>query len=84
MKTMIAPAESAPVPQKLDQRAGKYLTFGLGNEEFAIQVLPVREIMGIQEITIGSQTPGYIKGVLNLRGKVIPMATKLVDSPKHS
>jgi chemotaxis signal transduction protein len=46
MKTMIAPAESAPAPQKQDQPAGKYLTFGLGNEEFAIQVLPVREITG--------------------------------------
>jgi purine-binding chemotaxis protein CheW len=73
MKTMTAPAESAPAPRKLDQRAGKYLTFGLGNEEFAIQVLPVREIMGIQEITLVPQTPGYIKGVLNLRGRVVPM-----------
>ncbi|MGD0435208.1 MAG: chemotaxis protein CheW [Bryobacteraceae bacterium] len=59
--------------QKVDQRAGKYLTFGLGNEEFAIQVLRVREIMGVQQITAVPQTPGYVKGVINLRGKVIPV-----------
>jgi purine-binding chemotaxis protein CheW len=66
-----APAPSAPA--KTDQRAGKYLTFALGNEEFAIQVLRVREIMGVQEITAVPQTPTYVKGVINLRGKVVPV-----------
>jgi purine-binding chemotaxis protein CheW len=66
-----APAPSAPA--KIDPRAGKYLTFTLGREEFAIQVLRVREIMGVQEITAVPQTPGYVKGVINLRGKVIPV-----------
>lgn len=56
-----------------DHRTGKYLTFLLGREEFAIQVLKVREIMGIQDITAVPQTPSYIKGVINLRGKVIPV-----------
>lgn len=56
-----------------DQRVGKYLTFLLGHEEFAIRVLKVREIMGIQDITAVPQTPGYVKGVINLRGKVIPV-----------
>jgi len=56
-----------------DQRAGKYLTFLLGREEFAIRVLKVREIMGIQDITAVPQTPAYVKGVINLRGKVIPV-----------
>jgi purine-binding chemotaxis protein CheW len=73
MSTMIAPAGSNPASQKQDRRVGKYLTFGLGKEEFAIQVLHVREIMGIQEITAVPQTPGYVKGVLNLRGKVVPV-----------
>ena len=73
MGTMTATTPSNPASQKVDPRAGKYLTFGLGNEEFAIQVLRVREIMGIQEITAVPQTPGYVKGVLNLRGKVIPV-----------
>jgi purine-binding chemotaxis protein CheW len=55
------------------QRAGKYLTFELAREEFGIQVLQVREIMGIQDVTAVPQTPAYVKGVINLRGKVIPV-----------
>jgi purine-binding chemotaxis protein CheW len=56
-----------------DTRPGKYLTFHLANEEFGIRVLKVREIMGLQEITAVPQTPAHIKGVINLRGKVIPV-----------
>src|ERR1051326_8753850 len=56
-----------------DARSGKYLTFLLANEEFGIRVLKVREIMGMQEITAVPQTPSYIKGVINLRGKVVPV-----------
>ena len=63
----------SPAPGKADRRAGKYLTFGLGKEEFAIEVLRVREIIGAQEITAVPQAPGYVKGVINLRGKVIPV-----------
>jgi purine-binding chemotaxis protein CheW len=62
-----------PTSAKSDVRAGKYLTFGLGKEEFAIQVMRVREIMGVQEITAVPQTPECVKGVINLRGKVIPV-----------
>jgi purine-binding chemotaxis protein CheW len=56
-----------------DIRAGKYLIFHLGEEEFGIQVQKVREIMGVQNITRVPQTPAYVKGVINLRGKVIPV-----------
>jgi purine-binding chemotaxis protein CheW len=63
------PSQAAPA----DARAGKYLTFHLANEEFGIRVLKVREIMGLQEITAVPQTPSYIKGVFNLRGKVVPV-----------
>src|SRR3954471_15656741 len=56
-----------------DSRAGKYLTFHLSNEEFGIRVLKVREIMGLQDITAVPQTPMHIKGVINLRGKVVPV-----------
>ena len=56
-----------------DVRAGKYLTFRLGREEFGIGVLQVREIVGLQEITAVPHTPGHVKGVINLRGKVIPV-----------
>jgi len=57
----------------LDPRAGKYLTFCLGREEFAVRVMNVREIIGIQDITTVPQTPACVKGVINLRGKVIPV-----------
>jgi purine-binding chemotaxis protein CheW len=62
----------APASQT-DGRAGKYLSFDLAGEEFAIRVLKVREIMGLQEITSVPQTPVHIKGVINLRGKIIPV-----------
>ncbi|WP_321475368.1 chemotaxis protein CheW [uncultured Paludibaculum sp.] len=55
------------------KRQGKYLVFHLGREEFGVHVLKVREIMGIQEITSVPQTPAFVKGVINLRGKVIPV-----------
>ena len=61
------------VMMKTDDRAGKYLTFKLGEEEFGVRVIKVREIMGIQQITAVPQTPDYLKGVINLRGKVIPV-----------
>lgn len=55
------------------QRQGKYLVFHLANEEFGVQVLKVREIMGLQEITPVPQMQSFVKGVINLRGKVIPV-----------
>lgn len=58
---------------RADTRPGKYLTFQLSNEEFGVRVLKVREIMGLQEITAVPQTPAHVKGVINLRGKVIPV-----------
>jgi len=54
-------------------RTGKYLVFQLANEEFGVHVLKVREIMGLQDITAVPQTPAYVKGVINLRGKVVPV-----------
>lgn len=54
-------------------RDGKYLVFQLGREEFGIRVLQVREIMGMQEITQIPRTASEVKGVINLRGKVIPV-----------
>ncbi len=53
--------------------AGKYLTFGLAEEDYGLEILKVREIFGMMEVTAVPQTPGYIKGVINLRGKVIPV-----------
>ncbi len=53
--------------------AGKYLTFALGKEEYGLEILKVMEIIGIMEITSVPQVPEYVKGVINLRGKVIPV-----------
>tara|TARA_Y100000294_G_scaffold121979_1_gene113429 strand:+ start:78 stop:578 length:501 start_codon:yes stop_codon:yes gene_type:complete len=52
---------------------GKYLTFFLSNEEYGLEILKVREIISVMEITSVPQTPDFIKGVINLRGKVIPV-----------
>jgi purine-binding chemotaxis protein CheW len=56
-----------------EELVGKYLTFALGNEEYSVPVLKVREIIKIMHITAVPQVPEYIKGVVNLRGKVIPV-----------
>jgi purine-binding chemotaxis protein CheW len=69
----ISPAAQPILPPDLGQRAGKYLIFHLGTEEFGTEVLKVREIMGLQDITTVPQVPPYVKGVINLRGKVIPV-----------
>ena len=52
-------------------RGGKYLTFALGNEEFGLEILKVREIIGYMQITALPRTPAYVKGVVNLRGQVV-------------
>ena len=54
-------------------REGKYLTFSLAEEEYGIGILKVKEIIGIMPITDVPRTPYYVKGVINLRGKVIPI-----------
>jgi purine-binding chemotaxis protein CheW len=53
--------------------AGKYLTVVLGDEAYGIAVLKVREIIRVQKITHVPQMPAYVKGVINLRGRVIPV-----------
>lgn len=58
----------------LGAKAGRYLTFQLGEESYGISVLKVREIIQMQPITSIPRTPEYMKGVINLRGKVIPVA----------
>lgn len=53
--------------------AGRYLTFQLGQESYGVAVMRVREIIRMTEITSVPQLPAHIKGVINLRGKVIPI-----------
>jgi purine-binding chemotaxis protein CheW len=57
----------------MGKREGKYLTFSLANEEYGIGILKIKEIIGMMPITTVPQTPLFVKGVINLRGKVIPV-----------
>jgi purine-binding chemotaxis protein CheW len=57
----------------LTDREGKYLTFTLASEDYGIGILKIKEIIGMMPITSVPQTPSYVKGVVNLRGKVIPV-----------
>jgi purine-binding chemotaxis protein CheW len=65
-------------------RGGKYLTFALGKEEYGLEILKVREIIGYMDITAVPRTPEYVKGVINLRGQVISvidLRTKFAMAP---
>ena len=57
----------------MEDREGKYLTFSLAKEEYGIGVLKVKEIIGMMPVTTVPRTPEYVRGVINLRGKVIPV-----------
>lgn len=57
----------------MTDREGKYLTFSLANEEYGIGILKIKEIIGMMSITTVPRTPEFMKGVINLRGKVIPV-----------
>lgn len=56
-----------------DTLKGKYLIFSIGKEEYGIEIRYVTEIVGIQAITVVPELAAYIKGVINLRGKIIPV-----------
>src|SRR5215469_826105 len=73
MHSIVASQTETSGVNQADLRTGKYLTFQLGREEFGVRVLKVREIIGMQEITAVPQTPAHVKGVFNLRGKVVPV-----------
>ncbi len=57
----------------LAAKAGKYLTFKLGVEEYGLEILKVQEIIKMMDITKVPRTPEFVRGVINLRGKVIPV-----------
>lgn len=54
-------------------RAGKYLTFSLGSEHYGVEIARVQEIVGLLPVTRVPRLPGFIAGVVNLRGRVIPV-----------
>jgi len=67
------PLTEAAHEDAIDELEGKYLTFSLAGEEYGIGILKIKEIIGMLPITDVPQTPEYVKGVINLRGKVIPV-----------
>lgn len=64
-------AEQTTEPEANNVREGKYLTFNLGEEQYGLGILTVQEIIQMMKITTVPQTPDYIKGIINLRGRVI-------------
>ena len=56
-----------------DTQKGKFLTFSVGKESYGIEIKFVTEIIGIQDITEVPELPNYVKGIINLRGKIIPV-----------
>lgn len=56
-----------------DTQKDKYLTFKLGNDSFGIEITYVTEIIGLQKITDVPDLPDYVNGIINLRGKIIPV-----------
>ncbi len=61
------------VSQARVPEGGKFLTFLMANEKYGLEILKVREIMGMMDVTSIPTTPAFIRGVINLRGKVIPV-----------
>lgn len=73
---MAARADSNAVAEISDFQknlAGKYLTFYLAEEEYAVEILKVQEIIQMQSVTKVPKVPGFVRGIINLRGKVIPI-----------
>lgn len=85
--TLDAPKTSGAVAdQDAGERGGKFLTFFLAGEEYGLEILKVHEIIGMMPITSVPRTSPFIKGVINLRGKIIPIVDlrlKLEMDPKE-
>jgi len=64
---------SSPTTTQAKSAAGEYLTFVLGTEEYGLEILKVQEIRGYDAVTQIANTPDFIKGVVNLRGKIVPI-----------
>jgi purine-binding chemotaxis protein CheW len=71
--TRSQPTEHRPAAEAGGAKDGKFLTFELAGEHYGLEILKVREIIGMMDITPVPQTPHFVKGLINLRGKVIPV-----------
>jgi purine-binding chemotaxis protein CheW len=72
-----------PIEREEDTQHGRYLTFALGRESFGLEISYVKEIVGMQPITQMPEVPAYVKGIINLRGKIIPVIDMCVKFGKE-
>ncbi len=74
----------AELQQELeDTQRGRFLTFALGNEDFGIEIKYVTEIVGLQPISQLPEVPAFIKGIINLRGRIIPVVDVRIKFKKE-
>ncbi len=80
METGSAPAVDQPVESEIPGEEGtsltgtqQFVTFAIGNEEYAVDIMKVREIQAWTEVTVLPNQPSYMRGVLNLRGIIVPI-----------
>ena len=73
MAEATAQASVVEINEAIAAKAGKYLTFTLASEIYGLEILKVQEIIQMQDITVVPNMPKFIRGVINLRGKVIPV-----------
>jgi purine-binding chemotaxis protein CheW len=71
--TLTRPTGTTQQNAVIGDHGGKYLTFRLDDEEYGVEILKVRELIGMMDITAVPRMPTYMKGVINLRGNVIPV-----------
>ena len=71
--TATTPTKTTAGTTDASARAGRYLTFSMAREEYGLEILKVQEIIGMMNVTRVPRTPDFIRGVINLRGKVIPV-----------
>ncbi|MCH8027644.1 MAG: purine-binding chemotaxis protein CheW [candidate division Zixibacteria bacterium] len=69
----LAKSQAGDPGQNGNEMGGKFLTFYIGEEEYGLEILSVHEIIGIMDVTAVPRTPRHILGVINLRGKIIPI-----------
>lgn len=72
-QAMQAAAAAAPAASTTSNEANEFLTFTLGKEEYGIEILKVQEIRGYDAVTTIANAPAFIKGVINLRGTIVPV-----------
>lgn len=76
-QTTVTVAKTGQEAQEINQvkalKGGKFLTFLMANEKYCLEILKVREIIGMMDVTSVPTTPAFVRGVINLRGRVIPV-----------